>query len=226
VFISHAGPQKANFAVWLQRELRRHGISAFLDERSLNLCDAAGPEMEAALRSCSIVVVVLTLDFVRSTYCMEELHWALHASQPQLRKPADAVAQHSAADRAPQQETYHRQSTQQGSKEPWLLPVFYRTSDIDELQQDVEQQIADACEGGASPAQLQRLQQAGKDLGALCGFTGDRLDSHNKCVQLAFKWLRCSNYSRARCCFSGSTNLRATSSSPWVRAVYFFLHVY
>ena len=81
VFISHAGPQKANFAVWLQRELQRHGVSAFLDERSLRLGDAAGPEMEAAVRSCSIVVIVLTPDFVRSSYCMRELHWALHPSQ-------------------------------------------------------------------------------------------------------------------------------------------------
>ena len=35
--------------------------------------DAADAEMEAALRSCSIVVFVLTPDFARSSYCMKEL---------------------------------------------------------------------------------------------------------------------------------------------------------
>jgi TIR domain len=87
VFISHAGPQKGNFAAWLRRELQRHGISAFLDEGSLRLGDAAAAETEAALRSCSIVVVVLTPDFVRSSDCMEELHWALHPSQPHPAQP-------------------------------------------------------------------------------------------------------------------------------------------
>ena len=196
VFISHAGPQKANFAVWLQRELRRHGVSAFLDETSLRLCDGADAEMEAAVRSCSIVVFVLTTDFVRSSYCMRELRWALHAAQPQLQKPGAMLTQ-SAADSASRQGAVAAQTTQRGSKQPGLLPVFYHTSDIDALQLDVEQQIAEAHKNGRSPAELPRLQQAGEDLSALCGFTGIRLDSHNKCVQFALKRLRLSVCCRA-----------------------------
>lgn len=83
VFISHAGQQKASFAVWIQRELRHLGVSAFLDERSLRLGDAADTEMEAATRTCHVVVAVLTPDFVRSSYCMEEQLWALD-TQPHL----------------------------------------------------------------------------------------------------------------------------------------------
>jgi TIR domain len=188
VFISHAGPQKANFAVWLQRELRRHGVSAFLDETSLLYCDAANAEMEAAVRSCSIVVFVLTLDFVRSTYCMEELHWALHASQ--LQQEPGAVPVRSATDTASRQGAVAAQTRQQGSKQPGLLPVFYHISDIDALQQDVERQIAEAHENGTLQAELPQLQQAGEDLSALYGFTGIRLDSRNKCVQVALVWLQ------------------------------------
>jgi TIR domain len=190
VFISHAGPQKANFAVWLQRELRRRGISAFLDETSLRLCDAADAEMEAAVRSCSIVVFVLTRDFVHSSYCLRELRWALDAAQSHPVQLQQSASLQPAADSTPQQEALSRRSTQQRSKQPLLLPVFYHTSEIDALQQDVECQIAEARKGSKSPGELQQLQQAGNDLGALCGFVGDRLDSHDKCVLLALMRLQ------------------------------------
>jgi TIR domain len=182
VFISHAGPQKANFAVWLRRELRRHGISAFLDEVSLRLGDAAGPEMEAALRGCSIVVIVLTSDFVRSAYCMKELHWALHPDEPhpaQLQQSAGSATQQPAAGGAPQQDVLLHQATQQRSKQPpLLLPVFYQTSDMEALQQQLQQHTAaEAHKRGASTAEL---QQAHTDLAAVYEFTGNRLDSQGK----------------------------------------------
>jgi TIR domain len=184
VFISHAGPQKANFAVGLRRELRRHGISAFLDEANLRLGDAADAEMEAALRSCSIVMVVLTLDFVRSSYCMEELHWALHPTQQhpaQLPTSAAPATLQPAAGTAMQLEAQLHHPAQQCSKQPLLLlPVFYHTSDLEALQQDVQRQLAKAGGGGTSAAELQRLQQATKDLAALCRYTGNRLDSQGK----------------------------------------------
>ena len=61
-----------------------------------------------------------------------------------------------------------------------MLPVFYHTSSIEALQQEVRQQLADARESGAPPAAQQRLQQASADLEAVCRITGDRLDSHGK----------------------------------------------
>ena len=185
VFISHAGPQKANFAVWLQRELRRHGISAFLDERSLNLGDAAGPEMEFALRSCSIVVIVLTPDFVCSPYCIEELHWALHPSQPhpaQLPMSAGPAVLQPAAGGAPQQDAASQQTTQQRSKRPPLpLPVLYHTSDMVALEKAVQQQRkAEADKSGMACAAVQQLDQASIDLAAVYEFTANRLDSQGK----------------------------------------------
>jgi TIR domain len=183
VFISHAGPQKATFAVWLRRELRRHGVNAFLDEASLRLGDAAGAEMEAALRSCSIVVVVLTSDFVRSAYCMEELHWALHPAQPhptQPRQSAGPATLQPAAGSVRQQDASSHQTTPQRSKQPpLLLPVLYHTS-MEALQQDVQQQVAEAGGRGASSAALQQLQQASIDLAAVYKFTANRLDSQGK----------------------------------------------
>jgi TIR domain len=184
VFISHAGPQKASFAVWLQRELRRHGVDAFLDETSLRLGDAADAEMEAALRSCSIVVVVLTPDYLQSSYCMEELHWALHPLQlhPPLKKSAaEPALQQLAAGSTPKASAQLQQSTTQRDKEPPLvLPVFYHTSRIEALQQEVQQQLADADQSGAPSAARQRLQQASADLAEVCRISGDRLDSHGK----------------------------------------------
>ena len=180
MFISHAGPQKANFAVWLQRELRRHGVSAFLDETSLQPGDAADVEMEAVLRSCSIVVFVLTPDFACSSYCMDELHWALHPAQPQQQERAGTAAALQSAAGSTQQQPQSRQKTQQGSKQPLLLPVFYHTSDVTVLQQDIKRQVAEASKGGTSAAALQLLQQACTDAAALSRFTGNRLDSQGK----------------------------------------------
>ena len=181
VFISHAGPQKANFAGWLQRELRRHGISAFLDETSLRYGDAAGAEMEATLRSCSIVAVVLTTDFVRSTYCLQELHWALQSSQlhPAQPLPSEPAAVRSAAGSAPQPAPdMQQQAGGQGSRKPcMLLPVFYGISDISTLQQEVQRLMGEARDSGAP---LHELQQAGADLASVCGITGVRQDSHSK----------------------------------------------
>jgi TIR domain len=184
VFVSHAGPQKATFAVWLQRELRRDGVSAFLDETSLHLGDAADEEMEAAVRSCSVVVVVLTPDYLRSSYCMKELHWALHPAQthPPLQQTfAGPCAQQSAGGSAAHQHAQlHSTTLQRGTAPPTLLPVFYHTSDIRALQQEMQQQVAEAHCRGAPPAELQRLQRASSDLVVVCRIAGDRLDSHGR----------------------------------------------
>lgn len=183
VFISDAGTRKGTFAVWLQRELRRHGIDAFLAETSLRPGDAADVEREAALRSCSIVVAVLTPDYLRSAYCMLELHWALHPSEPHpplLQKSAMPAMQQSTAGHTPRDAQLHSITVQRSKGPPYVLPVFYHSSNIHALQQSVEQQLAKAHITDAPPGTLQRLQQAGADLAAVCGFAGDRLDSHGK----------------------------------------------
>ena len=157
--------------MWLQRELWRLGISAFLDETSLRYGDAADVEMEATLRSCSIVVIVLTPDYVHSSYCLQELHWALHPRQPHPQQ---------AAAGGPLQHPGQWTTTQHGSEPPLVLPVFYHTSNIGHLQHEVQQQLAAAYNSSAPLTVLKRLQQASADLAAICKLTGDRLDSHGK----------------------------------------------
>ena len=182
MFISHAGPQKGSFAVWLQRELRRHGVSAFLDETSLRLGDAADAEMEAARRTCSIVVVVLTPDFLCSSYCMGELHWAQHPTQSHrpLRQSHAASAALQSATGSPPHLQPDDVTVQRSKAPPLLLPVFLRTSDIAALQKLMLQHNRGARKRRAPAAELHRLQQASEDLDAVCRSTGDRLDSHGK----------------------------------------------
>lgn len=77
VFISHAGPQKDVFAVHLRRELQRHGISAFLDERSIMRGEHSEARMQAACTGAKLMIFVVTCDFLRSIWCLKELRWAL-----------------------------------------------------------------------------------------------------------------------------------------------------
>ena len=180
VFISHAGPQKASFAAWLQRELQRRGVSTFLDERSLRLGDAADAEMESALRGCSIVVAVLTADFLRSSYCMQELHWALHSAQPHPVQPGNPSARQPAAGSATQQLPDTKQTEQQCSREPPLvLPVFYHTSDIYALQ-DVLRRRMSRVRMWFTPSARQGLKRAQADLDLVYNIISNRLDSQGK----------------------------------------------
>ena len=54
VFISHAGPQKLNFAGWLQQRIEAAGFSAFLDETNLHYGEESGAVMEAVVRSSQV----------------------------------------------------------------------------------------------------------------------------------------------------------------------------
>ncbi|KAK9811841.1 hypothetical protein WJX72_011067 [[Myrmecia] bisecta] len=81
VFISHAGEQTRSFACWLEQDLGRAGVKAFLDEHSLRLGDAADSIMEGAVRSAQIFICVLTPDYLRKRWTMQELRWALDQQQ-------------------------------------------------------------------------------------------------------------------------------------------------
>ena len=81
VFISHSGRQKQSFADSLLRKLQLNGINAFLDQRSLRQGVAAAQMMQDAVRHADVVIVVLTLNYLQSASCMEELRWALDEQQ-------------------------------------------------------------------------------------------------------------------------------------------------
>ena len=65
-------------------------MTAFLDRESLHLGDQAVPKMEAAVRTCQILVIVLTKDWLRKEWTTLELHWALDQRKQleQRRQPA------------------------------------------------------------------------------------------------------------------------------------------
>lgn len=78
---------------------------------SLIICrygDHAPAEMESALRTASVVLVIVTRDFIRSRYCLEELNWAFEGQQRQ------AQPQHSSVGT---------------SRAPIVAPLFYHDQD-------------------------------------------------------------------------------------------------
>lgn len=77
VFISHQGLQKNRYALPLWRALKNSGVTSFVDERDLPAGGQSDRTMDATLRGSTLVVYVLTRNFLSSSYCMEELHWGL-----------------------------------------------------------------------------------------------------------------------------------------------------
>lgn len=59
--------------------LRRNGISTFLDERSILLGQQSEARMKAACFGAKLVIFVVDRHFLRSTWCLKELGWALDA---------------------------------------------------------------------------------------------------------------------------------------------------
>ncbi len=78
VFISHADLQKDCFAVHLRRALEAGGdATVFLDERSILLGQLSIQRMKYACCGASLVIFVMTRQFLRSQWCMDELRWTL-----------------------------------------------------------------------------------------------------------------------------------------------------
>ena len=64
--------------------------------------------LESALRAASVVLIVITTDFLRSKYCLEELHWTCDEMQ---RRNSRA------------------QQPQQRASPFMLVPIFYHDQD-------------------------------------------------------------------------------------------------
>ena len=78
VFISHRGADnnadiKMTFVSFLHARLQQAGITAFMDEESLEAGDNAWTIMTDAVSRCRIAVPVLTECFGNSLCCLEEL---------------------------------------------------------------------------------------------------------------------------------------------------------
>lgn len=75
VFISHRGPDtKKGFATDLYKRLLSHaGIRVFLDLPELQLGGRSDVNIEAAIRSASVHVAILSEGYVESNWCLNEL---------------------------------------------------------------------------------------------------------------------------------------------------------
>ena len=103
--------------------------------------DDAPSEMETALRGASVVLVVITTDFLRSKFCLQELCWACDELQRRSRHPS--FGQSSAVDYVLVPVFYHDQDAAMGfgidgfdrSKLQPLLLLNHATASADERAQ-------------------------------------------------------------------------------------------
>ena len=127
--------------------------------------DYAPKTLESALRGASVVLVVVTTDFIRSKNCLEELHWACDEMQ---------------------RRSWQAQQGQQSAKALALVPIFYHDQDLkvgfgvdhDSFQRGPLQKLLRQHHAGASPADTARWLEA---LMVLRKRTGIRQDSTPKC---------------------------------------------
>lgn len=79
VFISHRGPEVKNtFAGYLHRDLRAHGFQPFLDKKELRPGEYIDPQyidpqIEGAIESAYVHIVILSPGFADSRWCLDEL---------------------------------------------------------------------------------------------------------------------------------------------------------
>ena len=154
--------------VWPVDALCGHTLQLWHHHARCMVCrygDHAPAEMEAALRGANVVLVIITTDFLRSQYCLEELHWACEEMQRRSSQ------------------------TQQGQQpaEPFMLvPVFYHDLDpiigygVDSLQQNTLTKLLRQHHTAASPAGHAQWINA---LLSLKERTGIRQDSTARCDQ-------------------------------------------
>ena len=122
--------------------------------------DHAPREMETALRNASVVLVVVSVNFLRSKFCLEELQWAcgeLEERSLQGQQPCAAFM---------------------------LVPIFYHDRDpaigfgIDSFQRSTLQELLRCHHPAASKSQREQWLDA---LLVLAERTGIRQDSTGRC---------------------------------------------
>lgn len=99
VFISHAGQDKQTIAMPLHERLKEVRISCFYDDESLRVGDSVPERLFKAMEMASIVVFVLSPEFVGRKWPMRELKFILDLK---------------------------RERTAKGYAPPRIVPVFYR----------------------------------------------------------------------------------------------------
>ena len=125
--------------------------------------DHAPAGMEAALRGANVVIVIVTADFLRGRYCLEELQWACDEAQRRRRHP---------------------QPGQEPAGPFPLIPIFYHDQDhiiglgVDSMQRNTLQKLLRQHHAAASAANRAAWLDA---LLVLAKKTGLRQDSTGRC---------------------------------------------
>ncbi len=197
VFISHAGLQKDGFAVHLRRALQEGGDAAvFLDERSILLGQPSALRMEEACRGAKLVIFVVTREFLRSQWCMDELRWTLHqrdisgGRMPEMLTvlyPGDVVRGYTRVQLQSMASLNRRERV--------IDMLTAETIDVDQLDplsHDLERLIArhsppllQMLEQPKQQEQPISLEQRKKDLAELASFCCLRADAYGRCAPLA-----------------------------------------
>eukprot|EP00253_Pinus_taeda_P012754 PITA_12754 len=74
VFISHRGPDvKKGLASHIYRRLTLHGLRVFLDRQELQEGERMTPQIEGAIRTASVHVLIFTPGYANSHWCLNEL---------------------------------------------------------------------------------------------------------------------------------------------------------
>eukprot|EP00253_Pinus_taeda_P005779 PITA_05779 len=74
VFISHRGPDvKNSFVGHLYRDLHAHGLQPFLDREELQAGEYIDPQIEGAIRTAYVHIVIFSPRYADSRWCLDEL---------------------------------------------------------------------------------------------------------------------------------------------------------
>lgn len=83
VFISHRGPDtKNNFASYLYRRLVLHGIRVFWDKEEMQVGDSLTSQIQDAIKTASVHVVIFSPGFAGSVWCLNELLQMVESKAP------------------------------------------------------------------------------------------------------------------------------------------------
>ena len=200
VFISHAGLQKDGFAVHLQRALQEGGDAAvFLDERSILLGQPSGQRMEDACRGARLVIFVVTREFLRSQWCMDELRWTLHQREISSGRVPEMLTVLYPGDVVRGYSRVQLQSMASLDRKDKVMDMLTaETIDVDQLDPlspDLErliarhspplQQILKQQHRHKQKEQPVSLEQRKQDLAELASFCCLRADAYGRCTPAA-----------------------------------------
>ncbi|CAI9264454.1 unnamed protein product [Lactuca saligna] len=74
VFLSFRGLDTRNsFTAYLHKALMDANIATFLDDEEIEIGDDLKPELQSAIKACRASVIVLSMNYASSTWCLDEL---------------------------------------------------------------------------------------------------------------------------------------------------------